>query len=172
MEFNESTFRDALHETIAWSASKISLDDPRWCLRSPELRPPHDYDDDNPGLFNDPKYITHVTDTRSKLIDANPTSHRQLEHSGRLLLVDYNATNHNEATEDESSGFFDWADNPPWDLWVGDFGDKLICWIPKQFVDVVQRSMAVECMGMLLWIDQNDEEFNYPDWLVRMSIGG
>ena len=172
MQFTESTFCIAVWETVTWATPRIDAGNPRWCLRSQELRPPHDYDDDNPGLFNAPEYISHVVTTRSTLMENDTVEQHPGLQAGRLLLVDYNVTNHNEATEDESDGFFDWADNPPWDLWVGEFGDKLICWIPSKFVDVVQRSMAVECMDMLHWIDQNDESFNFPDWMVRIAIGG
>ena len=97
-------------------------------------------------MFNCPEYIQHVTTTRSRLLANQIPDSDTNNHAGQLLLVDYNITNHNEATEDESSGFFDWADNPPWDLWVCESDDKLVCWIPETFVNVVKRSMQVECM--------------------------
>ena len=168
----ESTFDRLLNETVVWATPRIAMDNPQWCLRSPELRPPYDYYDDDPGLFNEPKLIDYVTDTRSNLLTLETKTRRREENAGRLLLVEYNATNHNDATKIESDGFFDFADNPPWDLWVCGFGDNLIGWIPNQFVSVVAQSMNVECIGMLHWIDSNDEEFKYPDWLVRHAIGG
>lgn len=78
---------------------------------------------------------------------------QSLRLSGRLLLADFEITNHNEATEIESNGFFDWADNPPWDLWLGVYQNQLLSWIPPQFVETVERSMLVECMDMFRWMN-------------------
>ena len=138
-------------------------------MRSPELRPPNpDAVDGNPGLFNAPEHIRHVVTTRSHMITSVELTR---ELVGRLLLVDYNITNHNEATEIESNGFFDWADNPPWDLWVGELGDLLVAWIPSPFVDTATHSMAYECMDMLHWADTN-EKYDVPSWFPPATDDG
>jgi hypothetical protein len=170
---NQQAFATALRETIAWSTPRIDPDNPRWCLRSEELRPPHDYwKESNPGLFNCREYIRHVTTTRSRLVAHEAPDASASNRAGRLLLVDYNISNHNEATELESNAFFDWADNPPWDLWVCEIGDTLVCWIPLVFTDVVSRSMEVECMGMLDWVTADLVQRGYPDWLATYKDGG
>ncbi len=174
MRLTQHKFATALRETIAWSTPRVDADNPRWCLRSEELRPPHDdWEENNPGVFNCPEYIQHVTTTRSRLLANHIPVSAPTDSAGQLLLVDYNITNHNEATEDESNGFFDWADNPPWDLWVCESDDKLICWIPAVFVDVVNRSMQVECMDMLHWVTPENARLGWhPEWMVDSTNGG
>ena len=86
---------------------------------------------------------------RSSILASKPTA---TSIYGQLLLVDYEITNHNEATEVETDGFFDWADNPPWDLWIGEYNSQLLAWIPPELVDIVRRGNDVECMGMFQWI--------------------
>jgi hypothetical protein len=174
MRSTEQAFVTALRETIAWSAPRIDIGNPRWCLRSEALRPPHDdWEENNPGLFNRPEYIKYVTTTRSRLLPAQALEAAVSNSAGRLLVVDYNLTNHNEATEAESSGFFDWADNPPWDLWVRELNDQLVCWIPAAFVDLVVRAMQVECVGMLHWSTPDNARLGrHPDWLMNYTSGG
>jgi hypothetical protein len=174
MRLTEDTFATSLRETVAWSTPRIDADNPRWCLRSEQLRPPSDdWEDNNPGLFNQPEYIQYVTATRSRLLADQHFDVLVNNPAGQLLVVDYNITNHNEATEDESNGFFDWADNPPWDLWVFELDDKLVCWIPAIFVDVVIRSMQVECMDMLHWVTPDNARLGWhPDWMVNYANGG
>jgi hypothetical protein len=158
-------FKQALQDTFTWVAPRMNPSNVRWSMRSMALRPPHDYyRDENPGFFNDSKYITHVADTRRKLLRGKSAG--QLPAPiGRLLLVDYKETNHNEATEHESNGFFDWADNPPWDLWIGEHDKQLIAWIPDQFVDLVVRSEQVECTGMFHWAEDLVPAGRIPHWL-------
>ena len=111
--------------------------------------------------------------TRSRLLAESARDDAETNHAGRLLVVEYNMTNHNEITEGESDGFFDWADNPPWDLWVCESADDLICWIPNVFVDVVLRSMQVECMEMLHWVTPENARLGYhPEWMPKYQAGG
>ena len=158
-----SLFSQQLTETIAWVTPRINVADPRWSLRSDELKPPAEFElPGNPGFFNSTKYISHVAATRSRLMEG---ANRNTARSGRLLLVDYETSNHNEATELESNGFFDFADNPPWDLWVGELQGKLVAWIPNCFIETVERSILVECMGMLAWAGDSDGQMSHPAWL-------
>lgn len=140
----------AIKETIVWAAPRVDTKNLRWGLRSRELRPDADfYDSMNPGFFNQSSYIRQVATKRSAILGSQSTS---TSIYGHLLLVDYKITNHNEATEIETNGFFDWADNPPWDLWIGEYNSQLLVWIPQELVDVVRRGIDVECMGMFQWV--------------------
>jgi hypothetical protein len=161
-------FTQSLHETFAWVLPRMNLNDLRWSMRSNELRPPHEfYRDGNPGFFNDSEYITHVVATRHRLLIGTAPA-IPIAKNGRLLLSDYKVSNHNEATEHESGGFFDWADNPPWDLWVGEYAEKLIAWIPEPLIELVVRAERVECMGMFHWADDLLIDNRIPQW-VRAS---
>jgi hypothetical protein len=144
----------AINETIAWAVPRLDLADLRWSLRSSELRPDVDfYEPSNPGFFNQSSYIRQVAKKRSALLASKTIDS---DFYGELLSVDYEITNHNEATELETDGFFDWADNPPWDLWIGEYNGQLLVWIPPELHDVVERGNAVECMGMFQWVGLND----------------
>ncbi len=140
----------AIEETIEWAAPRVDTTNLRWGLRSPELRPDAEfYDPSNPGFFNQSSYIRQVATKRSAILASKPSA---TSIYGQLLLVDYEITNHNEATEVETDGFFDWADNPPWDLWIGEYNSQLLVWVPPELVNVVRRGNDVECMGMFQWI--------------------
>ena len=140
----------AINETIVWAASRVDMADLRWSLRSSELRPDAEFDEPrNPGFFNQSSYIRQVARKRSAILKSKPIGS---DFYGDLLLVDYEISNHNEATELETAGFFDWADNPPWDLWIGEYNGQLLTWIPPELHDVVQRGDSVECMGMFHWV--------------------
>lgn len=148
------TLAQSLKDAMVWCIPRINLENPRWCLRSPELRPDADfYASEDPGFFNEPGHILQVVQRRSTLLNVQGESPPL---SGRLLLADFEITNHNRATEFESNGFFDWADNPPWDLWLGIYQGHLLSWIPTEFVDTVERSFLVECMNMLSWANLCD----------------
>lgn len=168
----EESFVAALSETIAWAAPRIDASHPRWSLRSADLRPPNACKEEgNPGFFNCSEFIQHVRTVRSSLISKQGIRDSALDSSGRLLIVDYAITNHNQLTEDLSNGFFDWADNPPWDLWVCEMSSKLVCWIPTVFVAVVEYSMSMECMGMLAWVTDKHALPDFPSWLCKYSRG-
>jgi hypothetical protein len=148
------TFAQSLVEAVAWCKPRINVENPRWCLRSPELRPDADFiASADPGFFNETGHILQVVRRRSTFVniqDESPTL------SGRFLLADFEITNYNRATEFESNEFFDWADNPPWDLWLGIYQGQLLSWIPTEFVDTVERSLLVECMSMFRWTNMAD----------------
>lgn len=144
----------AIEETIVWAAPRVDATNLRWGLRSLELRPDAEfYDSNNPGFFNQSSYIRQVANKRSAILASQRTA---TSIYGLLLLVDYQITNHNEATEIETNGFFDWADNPPWDLWIGEYNSQLLAWIPPELVDVVHRGNHVECMGMFQGVGLHD----------------
>lgn len=148
------TLSQAIRETIAWAAPRLDMTNLRWSLRSAELRPDAEFfDASDPGFFNQSLYIRQVVEKRSTLLSETKL---EVPIYGKLLLVDYERTNHNEATEIQTKGFFDWADNPPWDLWIGEYDKQLLAWIPPDLVDVVRRGDSVECMGIFQWVEYED----------------
>ena len=137
--------------------------DLRTSFRSVELRPTVDQFEF--GFFNESKYILEVVEKRARLLRDAKLVSADVYPPGRILLIEYQITNHNRATEFETEGFFDWADNPPWDLWIGEASDMLVCWIPENFVELVDRADAVECMNMLSWADNPKSHFIVPNFL-------
>ena len=172
-----SQFNKDLSATIEWCSSRIDASRPKWCLRSDELRPDIEFDPpDDPSFFNRCEIIDSVVHQRRRLIP-NPKTQSTDLNGGKLLLCFFDYTNHNQLTADETEWFFDWADNPPWDTWITTIGEALVSWVPRQFVDVVDHAIPMECMGMLLWAESPEENYpvdpnsyqNYPDWLPKLA---
>jgi len=62
------------------------------------------------------------------------------------------------AAEDETEGFFDIDNVPPWDTWVAYFtaskmNSCLISWIPPQFVELVSRGIYVNPEECIVWLE-------------------
>lgn len=164
----------AIAETIAWCNRRLDQTDLQWCFRSPELCPIPDLlasDDKDPALLNEPEFIRSVIDRRSRLLREWSTLPYPLESTGRLLIVFYEETNFNDATAFFSKGYFDGNDNPPWDTWAHQEGDALVAWVPNELVPLVQGSIDEEVVGMLIWADspESDWERTLPPWLVDLA---
>ena len=158
------SFRNSLAETISWVMPRMDIADPRWSMRSLELRPSVDETrDGRPGFFNNARLIADVVRKRSALLSQNMS---RLCAKGQLLTLDYANTNFNEVTEIETRGFFDFADNPPWDLWIGDCCGLLVSWIPEEFVDIVDDAIEIELFEVLRWVDDVRDAYNLPRWLT------
>lgn len=170
MRLTETEFACFVRQTIAWSVPRIDTGNSPRCLRSPALRPPVDYDDNEHGLINAPEYIQHVIMRRSRLLAFHQIDISRSSAHGDLLIVDYDATNVNGLTEEESDRFLDDADNPPWDLWVCGFEDKLICWIPELFVSKVVRAMRVDHFDVLHWVTPETAKAGvHPEWMLKYT---
>lgn len=167
---NPEQFAVSVSETVTWLAAHESNASPQTRFRSDELRPSiDDIDLFENGFWNHSKYIAEVVRKRSVLLDATKLVSINGLPTGRVLLTMYEITNHNRATEFATDGFFDWADNPPWDLWIGELDDLLVCWIPESFVGLVDLADSVECMSMFSWADNPKTHFNVPDWLRKFT---
>ena len=158
------SFRNSLADTISWVTPRMDIADPRWSMRSSELRPTVDETTDGrPGFFNNASLIAEVVRKRSAALKPDT---KRLSSKGQLLTLDYANTNFNEVTEIETRGFFDFADNPPWDLWIGDCGGLLLSWIPDGFVDIVEEAIEIEMFEVLRWVDDARNAYDLPDWLA------
>ena len=196
-------FARQLAETIAWCSARADAARPRDCLRSSELRPDlaRHYDTEPrvaqlaqvelaliPTLETEqtpedwvwltPSLIEPVVHRRRELLAGRCTvAPGKIDLAGgRLLLSFYEYTDHDGATEYETSGYLDINDVPPWDTWVGDVpctrtapprmksihtvlgGENvdriLVAWVPSQFAEIVTAAMKTEAMGMLAWSDE------------------
>ncbi len=152
-------FAAQLRETVEFCLPRVRVDDPIWCLRSTELTPPgyedREWIDRPPGL--EPKTVQAVIDKRKlALADPGRTVEAGQLHGGRLLLSAHEASNDNGLTASISGYYFDDSDVPPWDTWIcvlpGD-DSLLVAWVPSEFQEIVQESIANECIGMLAWAD-------------------
>ena len=105
-----ATFAQQLAETIAWCKPRVDLTDPKWCLRSTELKPDCNYDSaDDPTLWNDAHIVQSVVQRRQHAIAGIETTTPPSTglHGGRLLLCYFDETNHNYGPAEESRWFYD-----------------------------------------------------------------
>jgi hypothetical protein len=168
-------FTKRLHETIAWCAPRVNINDPKYCLRSAQLRPEYEFSsrpEDDVDLWADLHMINKVVASRSQLLSPTrplPTGAGNDLAGGRLLIHFLDESNHNGLTADLTSYFLDNNDTPPWDTWVQAFIPEplahespdslpsvyafLISWVPPEFLEAVHEATEAECVGMLMWAD-------------------
>ena len=159
----------------------------------------------HPKMIGDVARRRHIALSSSGVKDDSMST---VEATGRVLLCAYDYTNHNAATAVTTNYFLDEHDVPPWDCWVGEvrglgsasapgsigeawpptldstLGQKppnqglLVCWIPTEFIGVVDRGLEVECIGMLCWADMPvrggaagpDFDSVIPTWLRGLAL--
>jgi hypothetical protein len=164
----QQRMRKQLLEAMAWCAPRVDHRAPKTSLRSDELRPRAEYDEDGLTIWTEPPMIDHVVGARERLTAGVP----KVLLRGRLLLCYHDENNHNWAAAEASQWFFDGHDNPPWDTWVGRCDDALVGWVPPEFVHLAQEGIDTECVGMLDWADGPPrlEWRTTPVWLKDLAI--
>jgi hypothetical protein len=191
-------FSNKLHETIAWCVPRVNISNPKYCLRSAQLRPDYEFSsrpDEDVDLWADVQMINKVVDSRSLLSNAGkePFTGSDIDLAGGRLLIHFlDESNHNGLTADITSYYLDDNDTPPWDTWVEVFVPEslahqspdsvpsefafLISWVPPEFLKAVDEATESECVGMLMWADvprRWNRPPNYADsiplWLQQLS---
>ena len=169
-----ANFRKKLHETIAWCTPRVNINNPKYCLRSAQLRPNYDFSsraDEDVDLWANIEMINNVSDSRS-LLSSGVDALWELDidlAGGRLLIHFLGESNQNGLTADITSHYLDNNDTPPWDTWVQAFVPEslahqspdsvpseyafLISWVPSEFLKAVDEATEFECVGMLMWAD-------------------
>src|SRR6185295_20350205 len=158
-------FTKRLAETIAWCVPRVNISDPKYCLRSAQLRPDYEFSlrpDDAVDLWADIYMIKKVVDSRSQLLPATSVSaERDIDLAGGRLLIHFlGESNHNGLTAWITSSYLDNNDTPPWDTWVQAFIPEslvhqspdsipsvyafLISWVPPEFLKVVDEATEYE----------------------------
>ena len=177
---NAEQFLLYLEKTISWCHERIDINNPKFCFRTKELEELILLHDD------EPEYLSLSSEIVAKIITKRNESighSGKLPNSGRVLLSAYDYTNHNGLTCEETDGYFDNHDGPPWGTWIceiacmhglstssnygeswppnlgsifgeaGSYETLLASWVPFEFIEYAQRAIEVECCGMLLWAD-------------------
>ena len=191
-------FTKRLFETIAWCVPRVNISDPKYCLRSAQLKPDYEFSlqpDYDVDLWANIHMIRKVVDSRSQLLSSPTTRFREQDidlAGGRLLIHFLDESNHNGITAWLTSCYLDNNDTPPWDTWIQAFIPEslahqspdsvpsvyafLISWVPPQFLKAVDEATEGECVGMLMWADAPriyDAPSNYADsipaWLQQLS---
>jgi hypothetical protein len=164
----EKEFRESLDAVRRWCIARGQGDDPKWSLRSPELAPIPTESKDDPTFWNTLDLIERVVQKRRDIIAKQVPSDLgvTVSRGGKLLLCDFDKTNHNYGSAEYSKGFYHGNDNPPWDCWVGSVQGVLIAWVPALFVELANEGMSVEFTDTLSWVTANS---NVPHWLKAIA---
>ena len=191
-------FAKRLQETITWCVPRVNIADPKYCLRSAQLKPDYEFGsgpDDDVDLWVDLRMINTVIATRSTLSSTPrlPPAGSSVDLAGGRLLIHFlDESNHNGLTADLTSYFLDNNDTPPWDTWVQAFVPEplersspdevpsvyafLISWVPPEFLKVVHEATEAECVGMLMWADaprrwevSPHHADSIPEWLRQLT---
>lgn len=159
-----------LCEARAWCLAKFNPDDPRFSLRSPDLKPPREFTNEFRGGTGQIEYDALSTEQRAALV--NEVSRRRsimlAQHSiacpdwaaagdGELLVVAIDYSLWEGLPESESNGFFDSYDIPAWDTWVHlqrfEGTDVLLSWVPRALIETVNNGIIVSTTACIEWID-------------------
>jgi hypothetical protein len=151
-----------LDEAVAWCGPRANPEAARDCLRSPELRP----------RILQPSYTAGVADlllNREHALGRNFTVPTDSVATGRLLVYGPDEELSDGAAEEETNGFFDVANCPPWDTWVAFVEEPhpsptgriayLVSWVPPEFVESVGRGIYVNPEGCIRWLEDSTDAF-------------
>ncbi|MFT6964750.1 MAG: hypothetical protein ACJAWV_004492 [Flammeovirgaceae bacterium] len=85
--------------------------------------------------------------------------------NGRIICFIIGLTTRDGAPVAESFGFVDTYDIPPIDTWLmlkeGFLNERetvLLCWIPNEAIELMQRAIDVEILGSYYWLDEEKPE--------------
>ncbi len=83
-----------------------------------------------------------------------------LNGEGRILGFTIGLTTIDGAPIAESKGFVDYYDIPPIDSWFYLKDDTLLCWIPNEYLAIMQGAINVEICGAYFWLDEINYKLN------------
>jgi len=156
--------KQRLAQTIVWCGPRADIWNPATSLRTPQL---------SPRLLEASRFsaMDHVANARESYgwpETRNPTVPRDLG-GGRLLIYFPEVDLSCGAAEQETEGFFDVHNVPPWDTWVtylqehgrnSDSFDSeyLIAWVPPSFVSLVNNGIYVNPEECIRWLSDASVE--------------
>ena len=155
-------FWQRLQEAVAWCGPRANPKDPRDCLRSPNLRP----------RILQPSYSAGVADLllgRELALGRKFAVPQDSLATGRFLVYGPDEELSDGAAEQETNGFFDVANCPPWDTWVAFIEEPhpspngriayLVSWVPPDFVESVGRGIYVNPEQCIRWLEDCTDAF-------------
>ena len=157
-------FKVRLAQTIFWCAPRADRVNPATSLRTPKLRP-RLLEENRSQAVNTVVYARELfggVDIRKATI---PTA----LGGGRLLVYFPNNDLACGAAEQETAGFFDLNNVPPWDTWVDFFQNEtanidsfdtkyLIAWVPPEFVSLANKGIDVNPEQCIMWLSDTSVE--------------
>lgn len=151
-------FLRELGNAVRWCEKRVERLNPKWCLRSSELSPVamgELCNDPTVSLFGKPELVSKVSAKRATALRESlpAVSSVEILEGSRILVCRYEESNFNYLSATESLWYLDGHDQPPWDTWIGCWDECLFSWVPKEFVELVERGMTVDCFGVLMWVE-------------------
>ena len=146
-------FWQSVASTIEYCGTRADVERPRESLRGDDTRP----------RVLESNYFSAVNSVLWPKQRRERAERRQLS-GGRLLLYFPDEETADGWSEDQTSGFFDIHDAPPWDTWVamlqdaapGARGPYLVAWIPPIFLARAQVGIDVNAVDCIAWLDDCD----------------
>jgi hypothetical protein len=87
---------------------------------------------------------------------------------GRLIINDFLNSDVCGMSIMQSEGFFDEYDIAPWDTWIGfakgERTGALICWVPSEFIALVEGGIAVNPVDCISWATEY-QQYGYQGGL-------
>jgi hypothetical protein len=161
--FDQTPFTRRLAEAVAWCRLRGKPEDPRGSLRSDALRPWMLAPDRGEIVFS-------VVRNRALQLFSNPPDSfdalAELDH-GKLLVYFPDANLCCGAAQDESRGFFDIENVPPWDTWIALGVDRkvgktsphrtyLVSWVPPAMIQFAEAGIEANPEHCLRWLADVD----------------
>jgi hypothetical protein len=157
-------FKVRLAQTIFWCASRADNMNPATSLRTTELRPRQLEENRSSAVDT----VAHARELFGGVDIRNATIPSSLG-GGRLLIYFPNHDLACGAAEQETAGFFDINNVPPWDTWVAYFQDEqpnidsfdteyLIAWVPSVFVGLANDGIDVNPEQCIQWLSDTSVE--------------
>jgi hypothetical protein len=156
-------FHYRLAQTIFWCAPRADKLNPKTSLRTAELRP-HLLEENRSSAVNtviDARELYGGKDIRKATVPPDLGG-------GRLLIYFPNNDLACGTAEQETAGFFDVNNVPPWDTWVAYLQDEynldsfdseyLIAWVPPEFVSIANEGIDVNPEQCIMWLSDTSVE--------------
>ena len=157
-------FKRRLAQTIFWCATRPDTTNPESCFRTAALRP---------SLFEENRF--HMVDRVVRGREAwggeeiRAAKIPDALGGGRLLISFPDGNLCCGAAEQQTDGFFDVDNVPPWDTWVLYWEDEeknvdsfaaeyLIAWVPPAFVESANEGINVNPEQCIMWLSDTSVE--------------
>ena len=79
------------------------------------------------------------------------TASHNIKREGKILYFDPSLVMYEGICEEKSNGFFDVADAPPPELWIGLENDVLVSYVPKKFMSEALHGAEYCVTDCLYW---------------------
>lgn len=164
-------FKARLAQTIFWCAPRAATSNPSTSLRTPRLRP---------GLLEESRSAAVDTVANARELHGGEEIRKATIPpalgGGRLVIYFPNYDLACGAAEQETLGFFDINNIPPWDTWVAYLQDEydanlqdeynadsfdkeyLIAWVPPEFVSLANDGINVNPEQCIMWLSDTSVE--------------